>query len=193
MTMAVSRYKAFERSSEYACPVIARSEATKQSILLLPCKMDGFASLAITGKDAGEHDESNRPRGMERRRQDHLADAGDPAFAQQGPARFRHQARPSCLRCRRARQGFLAPPRVRGDRGSGVLDPALGLDARAARRRRAEAAGAAGENVAGRPRRHRGLQARAAPQDRGPSRRQRQAAAVPRRPRCRRHRDRYGG
>src|SRR5258708_28833879 len=118
--------------------VSARSEATKQSILSWRGKMDCFASLAMTEQGCGECDESNRPRGMERCRQDHLADAGDPAFAQKRPARLRHQACPPCVRCRRAPQGFLTPSRVRPHRGSAVLAPALGPDARAAWRRRTE-------------------------------------------------------
>src|SRR5260221_633285 len=96
--------------------VIARSEATKQSILSWRGKMDCFASLAMTEQGSGECDESNRPRGMERRRQDHLADAGDPAFAQKRPARFRHQARPPCLRCRRYR-GHRGHDAAVGDAG----------------------------------------------------------------------------
>ena len=127
MTLPLADIKHLEIERNTATTVIA--SAAKQSILRLGKAMDCFVAslLAMTARSwFGEDDESDWPRGMERRRQDHAADAGDPAFARRGPARFRDQARPSRLRCRRARQGFLGAPPVRRHRGAGVLRPSAG-------------------------------------------------------------------
>jgi molybdopterin-guanine dinucleotide biosynthesis protein B len=52
-----------------------------------------------------------------------------PHLLKEGLPRLRHQARPSRIRRRRARQGFLGAPPVRRVGGAGVLEPALGADA----------------------------------------------------------------
>src|SRR5258708_4110176 len=68
--------------------------------------------LAMTTEGAGfgESDESDRPRRVERRRQDDAAGAYHPAFSEERPSRLRHQACPPQFRCRRAGQGFLGAP-----------------------------------------------------------------------------------
>ena len=117
---------------------------------------------------------------LERLGQDHPDHQGDPAPAGARADGLDHQARPPRLRRRPAGQGFAHPPHRRGDRGADRLGQPLGADARAARRGGAVALRPAAEALAGRPRRGRGLQARAAPQDRGvPRRRSASRRSIP--------------
>jgi len=93
--------------------------------------------------------------------QDHLADAGVPLLLKKGLARFRHQARPSCLRCRRARQGFLR------HRESGATEVLVSRPRRWALMHELRGAGEPRlpellAKMRGSTRRHRGFQARAA-------------------------------
>src|SRR4051812_10226562 len=101
MTMAVSRYKAFETMDNAASSRhCERSEAIHRAAQKVRIASRSLSSgaysrdpLARSDKTAaaGVRHESDRPRGMERCRQDHRADAGDPAIAATGPARFRNQ------------------------------------------------------------------------------------------------------
>ena len=118
-----------------------------------------------------------------------LLDQGDPAPRRARAQGLDAQARPSRLRRRPAGQGFPHPSHGRRDRGAGRLGEALGARARAARRRRADAARRCSRKlspvdlvlVEGYKREpHPKLEVHRAAR--------RQAAAAPRRPAHRRHR-----
>ena len=81
-------------------------------------------SFARTCFDAGDWSG-----GLERCRQDDAADPADPRDRPARPVGLDAQARPSRLRSRHARQGFLRPSRGRRARGADLLRAALGADA----------------------------------------------------------------
>ncbi len=118
-----------------------------------------------------------------------LLDQGDPAPGRARAHGLDAQARASRFRRRPAGQGFAQPPHGRRDRGAGRLGEPLGADARVARRRRADAAGAARRKLA--PVDLvlvEGFKREPHPEARSLSRGDRQAAAASRRSLHRRHR-----
>ena len=119
---------------------------------------------------------------LEERRQDRADGAPRRRVRGARTDRLDAEARAPRVRRRPARQGQPPPPRRRRDRGAGVFGRALGADARAARRGRAAARGAAGADVARRPGPGRGLEARPSPQGRGVPAGHRQPADRARRP-----------
>ncbi|CAA9245761.1 MAG: Molybdopterin-guanine dinucleotide biosynthesis protein MobB, partial [uncultured Craurococcus sp.] len=121
----------------------------------------------------------DRPRRLERGRQDHADGPSAARAGRPGRQRLDYQACASPLRCRYARQGFLGAPGGRGPAGSHLLREPLGADDGAARRAGAGPPCPARPALAGRPGGGGGLQARPPPEGRGPPRRQRQALAAP--------------
>ena len=116
--------------------------------------------------------------GLERRRQDDPRREAHPRAEPTRPLRLDGEARPPRLRDRPAGQGLLRAPPRRGERGSGVLRPALGARSRTARRGRAVPRRSPAPALARRPRDRRGFQGRPHPEDRGVSGGERQAAAL---------------